>query len=219
MEGHNATLLDAIAARRSTRAYRQEPISEELLRAVLEGARRAPSAKNSQPWEAYVVFGSAMEDLRRQMVEAFRRGDHVPMTSQAEPKAYSARRRELFLRMGPAAEAAGWKSNAIVERSIALFDAPAGVFLCMSREASPRRLLDLGIYIQTVCLCAEALGLGSCIVGYARLVEPTVRQALKLPEDQEFLLTIALGYPDEASPVNGFTSPRVPLEENVRFIG
>jgi nitroreductase len=41
--------------RRSVRAYRAEPVPEELIEAVLEAARWAPSAVNSQPWEFIVV--------------------------------------------------------------------------------------------------------------------------------------------------------------------
>ncbi len=219
MEQKNLGILEAIGARRSTRAYRPEAVAEEVLRSVMEAARRAPSGKNSQPWEAYVVFGNAMTKLRGELLEALKEGHLSAMASQTEPKSYSARRRDLFELMGPAMEASGWKSNAIVEHSIALFDAPAGIFLCIAKDAGPRRLLDLGIYVQTLCLSAEAFGLGTCVIGYARLVEKALRRALELPQDQEFVLALSMGYPDEASPMNSFTSPRVPLEENVRFIG
>lgn len=42
-------VYEAIRTRRSIRAYRPDPIPEEVLRRVLEAARVAPSASNVQP--------------------------------------------------------------------------------------------------------------------------------------------------------------------------
>ena len=44
-------VLDTIRDRRSTRAFRDEPVSRELLERILIDASRAPSAINMQPWE------------------------------------------------------------------------------------------------------------------------------------------------------------------------
>ena len=41
--------------RRSVRAYKPEPVPEEMLQQVLEAARVAPSACNKQPWRFIVV--------------------------------------------------------------------------------------------------------------------------------------------------------------------
>ncbi len=45
----------AIRERRSVRAYRDEPVPAELIGRVLDAARWAPSAVNSQPWHFVVV--------------------------------------------------------------------------------------------------------------------------------------------------------------------
>ncbi|MDP2953424.1 MAG: nitroreductase family protein, partial [Chloroflexota bacterium] len=47
--------LNAIAARRSIRSYKPEPIPAEDLRQILEAARQAPSAGNRQPWRLVLV--------------------------------------------------------------------------------------------------------------------------------------------------------------------
>ena len=54
------TLLRLVAARRSTRRFRPDPVSRESVEQVLEVARYAPSAANSQPWEFIVVEDAAM---------------------------------------------------------------------------------------------------------------------------------------------------------------
>ena len=47
--------LDLIAARYSVRAYRNDPVEEEKLQAVLEAARLAPTAANRQPFQLVVL--------------------------------------------------------------------------------------------------------------------------------------------------------------------
>ncbi|RLG60240.1 nitroreductase family protein, partial [Candidatus Geothermarchaeota archaeon] len=48
-------VLDAIRGRRSIRRYFGRDIPHEALIKVLDAARWAPSAKNSQPWEFIVI--------------------------------------------------------------------------------------------------------------------------------------------------------------------
>ena len=51
----NTKVLDIVKERFSVRKYRDEPIEDDKLAAILESARLAPSATNSQPWHFYVV--------------------------------------------------------------------------------------------------------------------------------------------------------------------
>jgi nitroreductase len=48
---------DAIRARRNVRSYTGQPIGREDLERILEAGRRAPSARNWQPWDFVVVTG------------------------------------------------------------------------------------------------------------------------------------------------------------------
>ena len=48
-------VIEAIRTRKSIRAYEDRPVEEEKLQAVLEAARLAPSANNSQDWRFIVV--------------------------------------------------------------------------------------------------------------------------------------------------------------------
>lgn len=49
------TVMDAIRARKSVRAFERRPVEKEKLDAVLEAARLAPSASNRQEWRFVVV--------------------------------------------------------------------------------------------------------------------------------------------------------------------
>jgi nitroreductase len=44
-----------LLARRSVRDFTEEPISEEMVEAILMAGRQAPSGKNNQPWRFVVI--------------------------------------------------------------------------------------------------------------------------------------------------------------------
>ena len=46
---------DAITARRNVREFDDRPLPTEHLERILEAGRRAPSSRNSQPWDFIVV--------------------------------------------------------------------------------------------------------------------------------------------------------------------
>jgi nitroreductase len=54
------TVMEAIRARKSVRAFEEKPVEEEKLAAVLEAARLAPSASNRQEWRFVVVKEAAL---------------------------------------------------------------------------------------------------------------------------------------------------------------
>jgi nitroreductase len=53
--GKFSSLMDIIEKRKSIRSYKPQEVSEEDLNYVLEAFRKAPSAKNLQPWKLIVV--------------------------------------------------------------------------------------------------------------------------------------------------------------------
>ena len=54
------TFDQIIDQRRSVRSYHVTPVEKEKLTAILEAARRAPSACNAQPWRIVAVIDSAL---------------------------------------------------------------------------------------------------------------------------------------------------------------
>ncbi|MFE7572818.1 nitroreductase family protein, partial [Streptomyces sp. NPDC057539] len=52
-----------IRGRRATRAFRPDPVPEEILRAVFALAGAAPSNSNAQPWRVEVVSGAQRDRL------------------------------------------------------------------------------------------------------------------------------------------------------------
>jgi nitroreductase len=60
---------EAVQRRLSVRAYKPDPVPEEVLNRILEAGRLAPSAKNYQPWKFIVVKDPA---IRQALVAACR---------------------------------------------------------------------------------------------------------------------------------------------------
>jgi nitroreductase len=60
------TFLDLVRRRHSVRAYRPDPVPDDLLASVLEAGRLAPTASNRQPFRIIVVQTRGREaELRR----------------------------------------------------------------------------------------------------------------------------------------------------------
>ena len=60
-------VYEAIRTRRSVRAYKPEPVAEDVLQRILGAARLAPSGSNRQPWKFVVVRD---EDARKKLAAA-----------------------------------------------------------------------------------------------------------------------------------------------------
>ena len=54
---------EAVATRRTVRAFLDKPVDQAVLRRVLEKAQSAPSGGNTQPWNATVVTGEPLAKL------------------------------------------------------------------------------------------------------------------------------------------------------------
>lgn len=73
--------LKLVSRRYSCRAYREEPIPEDMIRNCLEAARLAPSACNKQPWRFVVVTDPRLR--KRLCNEGLLPGIPMPWLQQA----------------------------------------------------------------------------------------------------------------------------------------
>jgi nitroreductase len=60
-------VLKAIKRRRSVRAFKDKDVPQEIVERLIDGARRAPSAGNIQPWEFIIV---RKPEIKRRLAEA-----------------------------------------------------------------------------------------------------------------------------------------------------
>jgi nitroreductase len=84
------TVEEAVAGRRSIRAFLPKPVPRELISRILSIAGRAPSGSNVQPWHVWLLQGRAREEIVREAVARYDRNQ----MSEREYDYYPVRWRE-----------------------------------------------------------------------------------------------------------------------------
>lgn len=216
-------LLQAIASRRSIRAFKPDAIAEPTLRQLLQAANQSPSYTNTQPWEVALVTGASRDALSEILLGLASSGtparSDVPSPAQW-PQALAQRasehnaRRFRVLGIGRDDTQA---REALRLKNYRFFDAPCVVFLFMERELGPWSTLDMGLFAQNLILSAHALGLGACLQGALTHYPDAVRDFLGLPQTKKLVLGVSLGYPEPEAEINSYHSSRRELDEFVRW--
>ncbi|RLC62425.1 MAG: nitroreductase [Chloroflexi bacterium] len=218
-------VVDAIRSRKSIRGFKPDPVPKEVLWEILDIARRAPSARNTQPWNITVVTGEVLDKIRKGNTEMLAAGVEPNPDFPRKPYEGIYRQRQvdlaiqLFKLMGIAREdkvkRAEW-----IERGSRFFDAPAVIILSIDSSLDkPLSLLDIGAFMQTICLAALNYGLGTCINNRGVAFPEVVRKYAHIPESRLIVTCIAIGYPDWDFPANKLETEREPLENIVTWHG
>jgi nitroreductase len=77
-----------------------------------------------------------------------------------------------------------------------LTQSPLVIVACGDKKASPDwYAIDVALAVENMVLTAVSLGLGTCCVG--SFTEKDVKTTLKIPENFEVLVMIAIGYPGD----------------------
>jgi nitroreductase len=213
-----------IRGRRSIRAYKPEPVPEDLVRVILDEARWAPSWRNTQAWNVWVVSGGALERYKQEFKAAVERDDpaglDLPATAEW-PQACSARIAGTMKSRAQTLEAAGEPSDpaAALARMANLFGAPCllvfGFDDCLAEAYAG---FDTGSFVQNVCLAAYDRGLGTCIVATVIRYPAILRDLLPGAEGMRFVVAVTLGHADPQSAANAFERSRAPVDELVTWV-
>ena len=213
-----------IRGRRSIRAYTGEAVSEELIREILDAARWAPSWRNTQAWNVWVLTGDALQRYKDEFRAAVARDDpaahDLPATAEW-PQACSARTAALMKSRAATLEAAGEPTDpaAAMARMADLFGAPCllvfGFDDCLAEAYAS---FDTGSFVQNVCLAAFDRGLGTCIVATVIRYPDLLRRLLPGAEGKRFVVSVTLGHPMADAPANTFARSRADLDELVTWV-
>lgn len=219
-------LARMLAGRFSCRGFRPDPVPQATIEAMLALAQHSPSWCNSQPWQVHVTDGAATERLRAALY-ARAQGDAAAGTMASEPDlpfpgtyrgVYKERQREVGWQLYEAVgvthgDRAG--SGKQMLENFRLFGAPHALVLTTERELGVYGVLDCGIYLGSLLLAAEALGIGivpqAAFANYA----PLLRDVFDIPEERAIVCGASFGYPDAAHPANSFRSRRAPVTDAV----
>ena len=212
-------VIDAILARRSIRDFSDKPVAKDTIMNILETATRSPSGANSQPWEVFIASGATIEKIRKMYMKRSQSSPGNYSGPQTPPPAFVQERMRVITKerlelLGLDPEDPDSK-KVFMEWGARLFGAQVLIVVCMDKALSS--YLDIGLFVQTICLAAQGYGVDSFIAG-AFIKEPDVlRQELEIPESLNIISGIGLGYSNPESVINTYRSPRRPIREVVRY--
>ena len=186
--GREETIMDAIQcliSRRSVREYKGVPLSRQDIENVVEISQMASCWENTQPIRYVTVLDKELKDkIAEECTKKF-----------------------------------PWNTENIHE-------APALVILCAVKglsgyepDGTPAtskgthwQSFDAGVAAAHFCLAANALELGTLIMG--RYDEGKIKEILRLPDEYDVSAIIAIGYPAVIPAAN----ERKPLKEVLAFL-
>ena len=159
-------LMEAIRERRSIRKYKSNPVSEEALQKVIEAVRWSPSWANTQCWELIVVRDPNVKSELANTLTA------------TNPARSSMTEAPLVIVLCGKKGISGFKKGEVATVK--------GDWL----------MFDTGIAMQTLCLAAHDLGLGTVVVGL--FDHKKAEEILGVPQNVEVVAMTPLGYPAAA---------------------
>ncbi len=165
-------LMEVIRKRISIRAYQDKPLPKDVIDAILEAARLAPTARNLQQLEYKAV------------------------TNQALIKRLSEGIAEVLKKEAPDMKAPpGFRPSFF-------YGAPLLVIITAPKENmwGPS---DAALAAENILLYATSVGLGSCFIGMARLIErdEALLKELNIAGDRQIAAAVICGYPNEQSAI------------------
>jgi len=196
------TIVRFLASRRSCRNYRQEQVAPEVLRDLIRGAITAPSGTNSQGWSFHIIRErKGVENLGESVARFYRRINRLaanPVIRLADRifgRGALSRYRERHL--ATVAEGlAAWDNEG---KDLLFHGAPAVILIAALPGAScPAE--DAILAAANLMLTAHAMGLGSCMIGFAVEAmrrDRRIKAELGIAGDEEIHAAISLGYGKE----------------------
>lgn len=218
---------DALDSRITCRAFLPDPVPEQVVREILEGAARAPSGGNLQPWWTWVLAGERLQAFRTEIQAK------MAQTPQGEPPEYHVYPPDLKEPYRTRRYKCGEDLYATIDiprsdkparlrqlaKNFDFFGAPVALFFAIDRNMQQGQWADLGMYLQSVMLLAREHGLHTCPQeAWARWPQ-TVGGFLKIPPELMLFCGMGLGRMDESHPINTLRTDRASLAETVQFSG
>lgn len=215
---------EAIASRKTIRAFKPDPVARETIESILALAARAPSGGNLQPWKVYVLLGEARDELIRRVAErrktkALGEAPEYAIYPPALSEPYRTRRfrigEAMYGMLGIPREDKAARL-AFFSKNWEFFGAPVGLIITIDRQMQQGQWADVGMFLQNVMLLAREHGLHTCPQEAWAVWHRIIRDFLSVPENEMVFCGMGIGHADESHPVNALVSDRAPLEEWVK---
>lgn len=188
-----------VLERRSVRNYKNDPVSDHLIRRILEAGRFGPSAGNNQNWKFTVVTDKRVLNECEESARAVWTSIHTQYHDDAQVMG-------LWQAFGGEAMPPGAVEprgilhglDLIVSKELPVFlNAPCVIFVGASDNMfSPD--LQVGIAGQNMNIVANSLGLGMCWSGFGSIgtnLNPEIKKKLGFEEGWRIIAALCIGHP------------------------
>lgn len=161
--------IEMIKGRRSVRKFKDEKVSRDLMKEIVETARFAPSWANFQIARYTLVDDpTTIKKLATDGVNGF------------------------VYNIETLKNAKGVAVLSFVKGKSGKLDPDGSDYA--TTKSNVWEVFDAGIACQTFCLAAHAKGVGTCIFGI--IDEKSISEIVNLPEEETVAALIVYGYPD-----------------------
>ena len=221
----STTVSEAVESRRTVRAFLPTPVPLATVERILDKARMSPSGCNFQPWEATVLTGEPLKALQDEVAVAPMQ--HDPVEYDIQPKDITEPYLERLRGVGALMYGAEGiarddldSRTAFMQRNLVSFGAPVLLLCHFPRFMGLPQWADIGMWLQTIMLLAREEGLDTCPQEFMALYAKLIKAHIGVDDATHILFCgLGIGYRDENKDTNRFDRPRVPLDQQARFIG
>lgn len=194
------TLVQLMSSRRSCRAYTDEPVGRDVLEDLVRVGLTAPSGTNSQKWTFTVLpERKAMVALAERILAFFVRLNRIAgiaplrwflrMVGKPELDVYHRRYASMI-----EAAVSAWRNE---KRDLLWHGAPAAIIIA-ARPGGGTSPEDCLLAAQNILLAAHAMGLGTCLIGFAVSAmkrDASLARSVGIGADETVHAIVALGHP------------------------
>jgi len=175
MKADENPVIANIKTRRSVREYLDTPLSEETIKKIIDAGRYAPTGLNLQPWRFVVVQNKEilknLSDYAKPILvknlEGRKDAGAVNFLKRVQDKNFN-----LFYNAPVLILVIGIKNNALTD-------------------------YDCSMCAENMMLAAQSLGIGSCWIGGAAVIQQSeeLMAELKIPPNYRIVAPLIFGYP------------------------
>lgn len=214
-------------SRKSVRGFLDKPVSKSTIDEIINTAKWAPSSYNTQTWHIHAVTGDVLTKIREGNVKNTLAGKpHVRDFPYKEKYEGEHRQRQidvaiqLFEAMGIERDDKQKRTDWML-RGFRQFDAPVSLVLTYDKYLEPAAIshFGLGSLAYGIVLAAWERGIGCVINGQGIMQSDVVREHAQIPDHQNIMICIAMGYPDDSFAANGVRSVRADNSDFVTYVG
>lgn len=179
-------ILEAIYTRRSIRKFTSEMVSKESIERLINAGIQAPSAMNQQPWAFSIIQN---KELLQQISDRAK----VYLLNRIDEKPILEKYREAFMNT---------QYNIFYH---------ASTLITVYAKPGPSAEGDCCLAAQNIMLAANALGLGTCWIGFAQLFFNTaeMKKEMQIPEEYTIIAPLIVGYPANKNKMIEKQSPQI----------